>query len=1512
VQALAAAATLNDTFTVTAADGTSQVVTVTITGSNDAAVISGTTTGAVIEAGGVNNATAGTLTATGNLTSTDVDGTASSFTAAAAGTASTGGYGTYQLTAGGVWTYTLNDANATVQALAAAATLSDTFTVTTADGTSQVVTVTITGSNDAAVISGTTTGAVIEAGGVNNATAGTALATGTLTSTDVDGVANAFTAAAAGTATTGGYGTYEMSAAGVWTYTLNDANATVQALAAAATLNDTFTVTAADGTSQVVTVTITGSNDAATVTAGGTLAYIENGAATAIDAALTLVDPDSQISGATVTIGNANLVTGDTLGFTAQSGISGSYNSGTGVLTLSGTATAAQYQTALRSVTYSSSSDDPTVNATKLDRTVTWVVTDAQSLAATSVSSTINVTPVPDVTSVVLSATGAVNSTLNAGDVVTATVTFDQAVTVTGTPRVALLIGATTVYADYTAVGSTTTALKFNYTIVAGQTDATGISVAANSLAQNLGSTIQGTTGIQNATLTHAALADDVNLKVDTSAPVTPTFALTSDTGSNASDGITSNGSVTVSGVEANGTWQYSTDGGTTWSASQSVGTTTFTLASATYAANAVQVRSFDAGGMVSTAAQNSGVIVIDSTAPVLDLDVSAGTNRTLSSGEVSFITSTGAALNSAATSVTETNTIASVDVAVNGLINGANEKLRIGSTNLNANGVGVPATVSDGTNTWNVSYSAGSFRFSQSSGTATTAQAQALVQALSYVNKAPTLGADAAMSTWLADGSTATANTSVAPDSTTTADQFSFNTSIASGGIYRTFDSLVIGQSYTFSTWVKLGTATNLTFAVNNGSNWNTYAAEKSFTSTDGLNTTTWTRISQTFTATSATINLHLGSYAIEPGLAGQTAGTVNLWGASLTPQGDKTISTWLSGGVTATADTSVAPDSTSTADQISYAGTANSAGIYKTYDSLIAGQTYTFSTWVKLGTATNLTFAVNNGSNWNTYAAEKSFTATDGLNTSTWTRISQTFTATSTLINLHLGSNGLESGLAAQTAGTVNLWGAGLTINGDTAMSAWNLSSVTTTANTSAAPNNTTTADQFNYAGTASSAGLWKTYSSLAAGEIYTFSAWVKLGTATNLTFAVNNGSNWDSYAAEKSFTATDGLNTTTWVRISQTFTTASTTINMHLGSNGLESGLAEQTAGTVNLWGAKLEFAKNYNPYEFDLPYAQGDRTFSVTATDLAGNTSTAATSTLSITGTTPLLLDLNGDGVHTVGLSAGVVFDVGADGALKRTGWVDSHDGLLALDLNHNGKIDNGAELFGSGTTLADGSKAKDGYAALRQYDANSDGVMDAKDAVFDNLKVWVDADTDGITDAGELKGLTDLGIASINLNALNALGSENGNSVILQSSWTDTNGVAHSLADWTFATDGRQVLVAPDGASTLTGSTGGDVFRLAQGSTGTLTVTDFKASQNDALDLSALLKGAGLTANSTDADLSRYLQLTQSGNDAVFKVDTTGNSNFVAPAETIVFTNGSLNGMNDTLHHLVANGQVILG
>src|SRR5205823_5804818 len=126
------------------------------------------------------------------------------------------------------WTYTVDNGISAVQALNTGDHLTDSFTVLTTDNTAQVVTVTINGSNDAAVISGTLTGTVIEAGGVANATPGTPTATGTLTDTDVDNTANTFKAAAAGSPTDNHYGTFQMTSGGVWTYTLNNANSAVQ------------------------------------------------------------------------------------------------------------------------------------------------------------------------------------------------------------------------------------------------------------------------------------------------------------------------------------------------------------------------------------------------------------------------------------------------------------------------------------------------------------------------------------------------------------------------------------------------------------------------------------------------------------------------------------------------------------------------------------------------------------------------------------------------------------------------------------------------------------------------------------------------------------------------------------------------------------------------------------------------------------------------------------------------------------------------------------------------------------------------------------------------------------------------------------------------------------------------------------------------------------------------------------------------------------------------------------
>jgi hypothetical protein len=171
--------------------------------------------------------------------------------------------------------------------------------------------------------------------------------------------------------------------------------------------------------------------------------------------------------------------------------------------------------------------------------------------------------------------------------------------------------------------------------------------------------------------------------------------------------------------------------------------------------------------------------------------------------------------------------------------------------------------------------------------------------------------------------------------------------------------------------------------------------------------------------------------------------------------------------------------------------------------------------------------------------------------------------------------------------------------------------------------------------------------------------------------------------------------------------------------------------------------------------------------------------------------PIILDLNGDGVKTQSISAGVKFDLFADGASINTGWVSSGDGLLVLDRNHDGAINDGSELFGTATTLANGQKAADGYVALRELDSNSDGVINSEDAAFADLRVWVDANSDGVSEAGETRTLDSLGIASINAQAVVDLSKDNGNLVGLTSSYETTDGVTHAAADVWFVADRDQ-------------------------------------------------------------------------------------------------------------------------
>ena len=134
--------------------------------------------------------------------------------------------------------------------------------------------------------------------------------------------------------------------------------------------------------------------------------------------------------------------------------------------------------------------------------------------------------------------------------------------------------------------------------------------------------------------------------------------------------------------------------------------------------------------------------------------------------------------------------------------------------------------------------------------------------------------------------------------------------------------------------------------------------------------------------------------------------------------------------------------------------------------------------------------------------------------------------------------------------------------------------------------------------------------------------------------------------------------------------------------------------------------------------------------------------------------PLTLDLDGDGIETTGINATapVMFDISGSGVQQSVGWVAADDGFLVRDLNSNGLIDSGTELFGDATTLANGTKSTDGFAALADLDANQDGVVNASDAAFSQLRVWRDLDQDGVTDAGELQTLASLGVAGLNVAA----------------------------------------------------------------------------------------------------------------------------------------------------------------
>src|SRR5207247_2091425 len=253
---------VSDTFTVASADGTTTAGPDTINGTNDAAVLTSTTIALSETNPPLTPCGTWTLSAVATRRSSELQ------------TNVAGTNGTFSIAANGAWTYTANSA---LDNLNVGQSVSDTFTVASADGTTTSVQVTINGTNDAAIVSSATL-ALAE----TNAPLTTG---GTLTISDVDS-AQTFVPQ---TNVAGTNGVFSIAAHGAWIHTANSA---FDNLNVGQSVSDTFTVASADGTTSTVQVTINGTNDAAIVSSA-TVALAETNAPLTTSGTLTVTDVDS-------------------------------------------------------------------------------------------------------------------------------------------------------------------------------------------------------------------------------------------------------------------------------------------------------------------------------------------------------------------------------------------------------------------------------------------------------------------------------------------------------------------------------------------------------------------------------------------------------------------------------------------------------------------------------------------------------------------------------------------------------------------------------------------------------------------------------------------------------------------------------------------------------------------------------------------------------------------------------------------------------------------------------------------------------------------------------------------------------------------------------------------------------------------------------------------------------------------------------------------------------------------
>ncbi|MCA2719875.1 MAG: hypothetical protein IM485_19735, partial [Microcystis sp. M169S2] len=190
--------------------------------------------------------------------------------------------------------------------------------------------------------------------------------------------------------------------------------------------------------------------------------------------------------------------------------------------------------------------------------------------------------------------------------------------------------------------------------------------------------------------------------------------------------------------------------------------------------------------------------------------------------------------------------------------------------------------------------------------------------------------------------------------------------------------------------------------------------------------------------------------------------------------------------------------------------------------------------------------------------------------------------------------------------------------------------------------------------------------------------------------------------------------------------------------------------------------------------------------------------------------PLVIDLEGNGLDVSNVkNSSIFFDIDADGYAENTAWTT--DGILTLDLNRDGKINNITEIF---SERYNNGTAPSGLAALATLDSNHNGIISATDTQFNQILVWQDLNQDGISQANELKTLTQHGINSINLNGITTETVQDGNIIRKQSLFNRNDGTSGIIADVAFlvtetgfkttqTANGVQIIAENDSATSLT-------------------------------------------------------------------------------------------------------------